>query len=170
MQLHDLILRQQARWKFSVVLILLVLLVACFFSLAVGEIFIWPWSPDGGLEQQLLLQLRMPRLLAALAIGASLAASGAVLQVLLGNPLAEPRCTWNFRWCQPCLGYSVICLAVCPQSNDNHASRNAWGIVFYADPCWFVPPTQSVNGQTAADRCCAGDPLRGSRDVGVLFQ
>lgn len=90
MQLHDLILRQQARWKFSVVLILLVLLVACFFSLAVGEIFIWPWSPDGGLEQQLLLQLRMPRLLAALAIGASLAASGAVLQVLLGNPLAEP--------------------------------------------------------------------------------
>ncbi|MGF1729934.1 vitamin B12 ABC transporter permease BtuC [Photobacterium kasasachensis] len=90
MQLHDLILRQQARWKFSVVLILLVLLVACFFSLAVGELFIWPWSPDGGLEQQLLLQLRMPRLLAALAIGASLAASGAVLQVLLGNPLAEP--------------------------------------------------------------------------------
>ncbi|GAB3524372.1 vitamin B12 ABC transporter permease BtuC [Photobacterium alginatilyticum] len=90
MQLHDLILRQQARWKFSVGLISLVLLVACFFSLAVGEIFIWPWSPDGGLEQQLLLQLRMPRLLAALAIGASLAASGAVLQVLLGNPLAEP--------------------------------------------------------------------------------
>lgn len=90
MHLNDLILRQQARWKFSFILITAVLLVASFFSLAVGELFIWPWSPDGGLEQQLLLQLRMPRLLAALAIGASLAASGAVLQVLLGNPLAEP--------------------------------------------------------------------------------
>ncbi len=90
MHLNDLILRQQARWKFSFILITTVLLIASFFSLAVGEIFIWPWSPDGGLEQQLLLQLRMPRLLAALAIGASLAASGAVLQVLLGNPLAEP--------------------------------------------------------------------------------
>ncbi|MGF1716190.1 vitamin B12 ABC transporter permease BtuC [Photobacterium chitinilyticum] len=90
MHLNDLILRQQARWKFSFILITIVLLAASFFSLSVGEIFIWPWSPDGSLEQQLLLQLRMPRLLAALAIGASLASSGAVLQVLLGNPLAEP--------------------------------------------------------------------------------
>ncbi|MCW8329803.1 vitamin B12 ABC transporter permease BtuC [Photobacterium sp. SDRW27] len=90
MHLNDLILRQQARWKFSFILISGAVLVSCFFSLAVGELFIWPWAPDSALEQQLLLQLRMPRLLAALAIGASLATSGAVLQVLLGNPLAEP--------------------------------------------------------------------------------
>lgn len=90
MQLNDLILRQQARWKFGFILIAGAMLVSCFFSLAVGELFILPWSPDGALEQQLLMQLRMPRLLAALTIGASLAASGAVLQVLLGNPLAEP--------------------------------------------------------------------------------
>ncbi|WP_299021879.1 vitamin B12 ABC transporter permease BtuC [uncultured Photobacterium sp.] len=90
MHLNDLITRQQAKWKFSFILMAFALLTASFFSLAVGELFILPWSPDGGLEQQLLLQLRMPRLLAAVAIGASLAVSGAVLQVLLGNPLAEP--------------------------------------------------------------------------------
>ncbi|WP_064604722.1 vitamin B12 ABC transporter permease BtuC [Photobacterium sp. J15] len=90
MHLNDLISRQQARWKFSFILIAVALLAVSVFSLAVGELFILPWAPDGGLEQQLLLQLRMPRLLAAVAIGASLAVSGAVLQVLLGNPLAEP--------------------------------------------------------------------------------
>ncbi|UXI00051.1 vitamin B12 ABC transporter permease BtuC [Photobacterium sp. TY1-4] len=90
MQLNDLILRQRARWQFSLILSAVALVIAGFFSLAVGEIFILPWSPEGPLEQQFLLQLRMPRLFAAMAIGASLAVSGAVLQVLLGNPLAEP--------------------------------------------------------------------------------
>ncbi|UTV26560.1 vitamin B12 ABC transporter permease BtuC [Photobacterium atrarenae] len=90
MQLNDLILRQRARWQLSLILSAVALVISGFFSLAVGEIFIWPWSPGSELEQQFLIQLRMPRLLAAMAIGASLAASGAVLQVLLGNPLAEP--------------------------------------------------------------------------------
>ncbi|PSW06011.1 vitamin B12 ABC transporter permease BtuC [Photobacterium lipolyticum] len=90
MLLNDLILRQQAKWKFSFWIVSALLLATCLFSLAIGELWILPWSPDGALEQQLLLQLRFPRLIAALAIGASLAASGAVLQVLLGNPLAEP--------------------------------------------------------------------------------
>ncbi|PSW21502.1 vitamin B12 ABC transporter permease BtuC [Photobacterium sanctipauli] len=90
MQLNDLLLRRQARWRVGFISAGVALLVACFLSLSVGEIFILPWMPDGDLEQQLLVQLRMPRLFAALAIGASLAVSGAVLQVLLGNPLAEP--------------------------------------------------------------------------------
>lgn len=45
------------------------------------------WS---SLEQQLVWELRLPRLLAAAVIGASLAVAGATLQVLLGNVLAEP--------------------------------------------------------------------------------
>ncbi|PSV41080.1 vitamin B12 ABC transporter permease BtuC [Photobacterium sp. GB-210] len=90
MSLNALLARQQSRWRFSFWLIVLLLILVCFFSLSVGELWITPWAPEGGLEQQLLLQLRLPRLLAALAIGAALASSGAVLQVLLGNPLAEP--------------------------------------------------------------------------------
>ncbi|MCQ1057859.1 vitamin B12 ABC transporter permease BtuC [Photobacterium sp. ZSDE20] len=90
MLLNDLLLRRQTRWRMGFAIAAIALIIACFLSLSVGEIFIWPWSAQSGLEQQLLLQLRMPRLLAAIAVGASLAASGAVLQVLLGNPLAEP--------------------------------------------------------------------------------
>ncbi len=37
-----------------------------------------------------VLQLRLPRLLLAMAVGAALAIAGAVLQSLLANPLAEP--------------------------------------------------------------------------------
>lgn len=42
------------------------------------------------LQQQVLVNLRLPRLMAAILLGASLAVAGATLQVLLGNPLAEP--------------------------------------------------------------------------------
>lgn len=55
-----------------------------------GEVFISPFESLSKLQEQLVLQLRLPRLLAAITVGASLAVSGAVLQVLLGNVLAEP--------------------------------------------------------------------------------
>ncbi|MDV5168501.1 vitamin B12 ABC transporter permease BtuC [Photobacterium rosenbergii] len=90
MLLNDLLVRRQARWRIGFVTAVIALIIASFLGLSVGEIFIWPWAAQTGLEQQLLIQLRLPRLLAAMAVGASLAVSGAVLQVLLGNPLAEP--------------------------------------------------------------------------------
>ena len=90
MSLNALLIRQRSRWRMSFWLLSLSLVVVCFYSLSVGELWIKPWAPDGALEQQLLIQLRLPRLLAAFAVGAALASSGAVLQVLLGNPLAEP--------------------------------------------------------------------------------
>ncbi|WP_305370419.1 vitamin B12 ABC transporter permease BtuC [Photobacterium leiognathi] len=90
MSLNALLIHQRSRWRMSFWLLSLSLVVVCFYSLSVGELWIKPWAPDGALEQQLLFQLRLPRLLAAFAVGAALASSGAVLQVLLGNPLAEP--------------------------------------------------------------------------------
>jgi len=42
------------------------------------------------LARDLVLNLRLPRLLAAFAIGAALAASGLVMQMLFRNPLVEP--------------------------------------------------------------------------------
>ncbi|GAL09908.1 vitamin B12 ABC transporter permease component BtuC [Vibrio astriarenae] len=60
------------------------------FYLALGELTIFPFWELSEIEQQLLLQLRMPRLISAITIGASLAVAGAVLQTLLANPLAEP--------------------------------------------------------------------------------
>ncbi|MCD9519707.1 vitamin B12 ABC transporter permease BtuC [Photobacterium phosphoreum] len=90
MLLNELLYRQQQRWRTCLIVSSLLLAAICVFAVAVGEIWILPWAPDGALQQQLLMQLRIPRVLAALIVGAALASSGAVLQVLLGNPLAEP--------------------------------------------------------------------------------
>jgi iron complex transport system permease protein len=48
--------------------------------------------PGGGdsLARDVVLKLRLPRAMAALGVGALLALSGAILQVLLRNPLADP--------------------------------------------------------------------------------
>ncbi|RQO62439.1 ABC transporter permease [Paucibacter sp. KBW04] len=50
------------------------------------------WRPEGLDEhgRMVLLQLRLPRLLAALAVGAALGLAGCLMQRLSRNPLAEP--------------------------------------------------------------------------------
>lgn len=45
---------------------------------------------EGGLEQRVLLELRLPRTFAAFVTGSLLALSGVLMQVLLRNPLADP--------------------------------------------------------------------------------
>jgi iron complex transport system permease protein len=45
---------------------------------------------NAGTPHDLIWQLRLPRMLAAFAVGALLAAAGALMQVLLRNPLADP--------------------------------------------------------------------------------
>lgn len=66
-------------------------------ALSVGSITLSPsdvWhalSGGGdGIAQTVVLELRLPRLLAAFAVGGLLALAGALMQVLLGNPLADP--------------------------------------------------------------------------------
>ncbi|MFN3014421.1 vitamin B12 ABC transporter permease BtuC [Vibrio coralliilyticus] len=90
MELSELLSRRHQRWKRYFIVILSTLVLFSATHLMVGEVFISPFSELSSLQQQLITQLRLPRLLAAIAIGASLAVSGAVLQVLLGNVLAEP--------------------------------------------------------------------------------
>lgn len=58
-------------------------------SLVAGPEFINPLSPDP-LQQQVLLSVRLPRLLTALLMGSALAVAGAILQGMLRNPLADP--------------------------------------------------------------------------------
>lgn len=71
----------------------LMALVLCFlfiFSLSVGEISLFPhqWLTD---EAYLFVwQIRLPRILAVVTVGASLAIAGAIMQALFQNPLAEP--------------------------------------------------------------------------------
>jgi iron complex transport system permease protein len=48
------------------------------------------WSDAPTLARDVVLELRLPRALSAFAVGGLLALSGAILQVLLRNPLADP--------------------------------------------------------------------------------
>jgi iron complex transport system permease protein len=48
-----------------------------------------PWSFDGQ-QESVLLAIRLPRLLLGILVGAALAASGAAMQGLFRNPLADP--------------------------------------------------------------------------------
>ncbi|WP_323750134.1 iron ABC transporter permease [Marinobacter sp.] len=72
-------------------------LLSMIISVGVGSVAISPaevWSVligDGsGLQRTLVLELRLPRTLSAFATGGLLAVAGALMQVLLRNPLADP--------------------------------------------------------------------------------
>ncbi|MGD8171270.1 vitamin B12 ABC transporter permease BtuC [Vibrio sp. TRT 21S02] len=90
MEFSQLLARKHQRWMRFAMFMSATLILFCLIYLMVGDVFVSLFSSMTDLEQQLIGQLRLPRLLAAIAIGASLALSGAVLQVLLGNVLAEP--------------------------------------------------------------------------------
>jgi iron complex transport system permease protein len=73
------------------------LVLAAGVSLLAGEVWIGPGqalegflSPRESLAQLIVLDIRLPRLLLGLLVGGILGLSGAVLQGLLRNPLAEP--------------------------------------------------------------------------------
>ncbi|END0121677.1 vitamin B12 ABC transporter permease BtuC [Escherichia coli] len=79
--------RQNIRWLLCPSVLML---LALLLSLCAGEQWISPgdwFTPRGEL---FVWQIRLPRTLAVLLVGAALAISGAVMQALFENPLAEP--------------------------------------------------------------------------------
>jgi len=73
------------------------LLIAVILSLGIGRLWLDPavlfgsiFAPKPSLPWLILSELRVPRTILGLLVGASLGLSGAVLQGLLRNPLAEP--------------------------------------------------------------------------------
>lgn len=61
-------------------------------SAGIGSLDLWSTAPGTSDEtlRRIVLELRLPRALAAYAVGASLALAGVFMQVLLRNPLADP--------------------------------------------------------------------------------
>ncbi|BDU31293.1 hypothetical protein TUMSATVNIG1_19020 [Vibrio nigripulchritudo] len=90
MNVNHLLQQKQKRWKKSFLISAIALVFLSLAYLSIGEVFISPFNYLEPLNNMLLTELRLPRLFAALAIGSALAISGASLQVLLGNSLAEP--------------------------------------------------------------------------------
>lgn len=79
--------RQNIRWLLCLSVLML---LALLLSLCAGEQWISPgdwFTPRGEL---FVWQIRLPRTLAVLLVGAALSISGAVMQALFENPLAEP--------------------------------------------------------------------------------
>jgi len=81
---------QQQRNRRWLCALLLLSLLALLCSLCAGDQWIGPdeWLSARG--QLFVWQIRLPRTLAVLLVGAALALSGAVMQALFENPLAEP--------------------------------------------------------------------------------
>src|SRR2546430_2222177 len=88
--------RNSLRWAGLLVAvgILLVVLVA---SIAIGSRNVPPHTVfralfhySGGYDQIVVRELRLPRTLVGLAVGAALGLAGAVMQALTRNPLADP--------------------------------------------------------------------------------
>ncbi|QQG26919.1 vitamin B12 ABC transporter permease BtuC [Pectobacterium carotovorum] len=90
--LHYSQLKQQQcrRDRRSLALLLAFLALTLVVSLCAGDLWIWPtaWLDDA--QQLFVWQLRLPRTLAVMLVGASLAMSGTVMQAVFDNPLAEP--------------------------------------------------------------------------------
>lgn len=75
---------------------LLLLAVVYLLSLSVGargigfdEVWRLLWAPDGSEDSYVVHEMRMPRALLALVVGAALGVSGALIQALTRNPLAD---------------------------------------------------------------------------------
>ncbi|KFK94769.1 MULTISPECIES: vitamin B12 ABC transporter permease BtuC [unclassified Serratia (in: enterobacteria)] len=81
---------QHQRDKRYVSLLALGVLVAFIFSLSAGDVWIWPTQWLSESARLFVWQLRLPRALAVMLVGASLAVAGAAMQALFENPLAEP--------------------------------------------------------------------------------
>ncbi|MEI7377434.1 vitamin B12 ABC transporter permease BtuC [Dickeya chrysanthemi] len=82
--------RQQQRDRQRLLVLWLLLVFGIVVSLCAGERWIGPthWlDPESSL---FIWQLRLPRTLAVMLVGAGLAMGGAVMQAVFDNPLAEP--------------------------------------------------------------------------------
>lgn len=82
--------RQRRLERLALIIMSLALLAILVVSLSAGDIWIPPtrWLSEEG--QLFIWQIRFPRTLAVLLVGAALALCGTVMQALFANPLAEP--------------------------------------------------------------------------------
>jgi iron complex transport system permease protein len=96
------------RWKITIIVLIVLLILTIAIAAAIGPVQISPLevykiilqkiplvgnsikvdSPT--LNQEIILSVRLPRVLAAALVGVALASSGTVLQGLLRNPIADP--------------------------------------------------------------------------------
>jgi len=81
----------RVRWILLIATFAVIVVLAAVARAPVPIADLWSVSPErSGTAQRIFFDIRLPRLLAGLLIGAALATSGAALQAVFRNPLAEP--------------------------------------------------------------------------------
>jgi iron complex transport system permease protein len=75
--------------KLKLICIAIVAIMIFFVTLFIGPRLISPFEMTG-IEKQILFSIRLPRVIISVLMGMALGASGAVLQGILRNPLADP--------------------------------------------------------------------------------
>ncbi|MBS4218501.1 iron ABC transporter permease [Bacillus sp. FJAT-49711] len=83
--------------KYTSIIAPILLIIVSFHGLTYGSVFIslpeiWDVLSHKGepFHEQIIMELRLPRILIGLLVGGCLAASGALLQGVMKNPLADP--------------------------------------------------------------------------------
>ncbi|MEA2012548.1 MAG: iron ABC transporter permease [Verrucomicrobiota bacterium] len=87
------------KWFLWIFILSVMLISTALFALSIGssdvEIKLWDiprllFASDDSLERVILTQIRLPRVLLAIAIGGALSIAGVLLQGIFHNPLVEP--------------------------------------------------------------------------------
>ncbi len=107
-KLQESYFKRLSRWKIIIIILFLLLFFAIIFSVSIGPMqipadrvfniitkevpFIGNFIEGdiSSIETEVVLQVRLPRVLAAAFVGIALTCSGVVLQGLLRNPMADP--------------------------------------------------------------------------------
>lgn len=82
--------RQHYHDRQRIVVLALLAAMTLIIGLCAGDRWVAPWAWWDDAQRVFIWQLRLPRTLAVMLVGASLAMSGAVMQAIFDNPLAEP--------------------------------------------------------------------------------
>ncbi len=88
--------RKLFRWGISLLTLLVLTVIAFVLGMSAGELDISMWdvprilAEKDGVEYVVLTQIRLPRIILAIAAGGGLSLSGAILQGIYRNPLVEP--------------------------------------------------------------------------------
>lgn len=86
----------KSKWLLSVILLILLLIIASLFSVTSGEFdiplsrILSVFTDKNSIEYSVLINIRIPRIILAIASGGILSLTGVVLQGIYRNPLVEP--------------------------------------------------------------------------------
>lgn len=91
--------RERAGWRWLMLIVFAILAASGLFlsvmqgaaAITASDVVRSLWQPGGGTADQIIWNIRLPRTLTGALVGANLALSGAILQAVMRNPLADPH-------------------------------------------------------------------------------